>query len=84
MSVGVGFEVSKVHSKPTVSLSLPSLSYSSLAGKRHYDQGNFYKGQHLTGAGLHFQSLSPLSSWQNAWQHPGRHGAGEGAEGSTS
>jgi hypothetical protein len=35
------------------------------------------------GAGLQFQGFSPLSSWQEARQHPGRHGAGEGAENST-
>jgi hypothetical protein len=30
--------------------------------KRHYDQDNSYKGKHLMGAGLQFQSFSPLSS----------------------
>jgi len=45
---------------------------------------NSYKGQYLIGAGLQVQRFSPLSSWQEAWQHPGRHGAGEGAESSTS
>jgi hypothetical protein len=35
------------------------------------------------GAGLQFQRLSPLSSWQEAWQHAGRQGTG-GAESSTS
>ena len=48
----------------------------SIAVKRHHDQGNSYKGQHLIGAGLHFQTCSPLLSWQEAWQNPGRHGAG--------
>ena len=52
--------------------------------KRHNDQGNSYKGKHLIGAGLRFQRFSPLSSWQEAWQHPGRHGTGEGAERSRS
>jgi hypothetical protein len=33
---------------------------------------------------LQFQRLNPLSSWGEAWQHTGRHGAGEGAEGSKS
>ena len=47
--------------------------------KRHHDQGNSYKGQHLIGAGLLVQQLSLLSSWPEALQCPGRHGAG-GAE----
>jgi hypothetical protein len=34
--------------------------------------------------GLQFQRFSPLSLWQEAWQSSGRHGAGEGAENSTS
>jgi hypothetical protein len=29
--------------------------------KRHHDQGNSYKGKHLTGADLQFQRFSPLS-----------------------
>jgi hypothetical protein len=37
----------------------------SIAVKRHYDQGNFYKGQHLIGAGLQVQRFNPLSSkWE--------------------
>ena len=48
----------------------------SVAGKRHHDQGNAYKGQHLTEAGLQVQGFSPLSSRWGTWQHPGRHGAG--------
>jgi hypothetical protein len=32
---------------------------------------------------LTVQRFSPLSSWQEAWQYAGRHGAGE-AEGSIS
>jgi hypothetical protein len=32
---------------------------------------------------LTVQRFSPLSSWWRAWQHAGRHGAGEGAESST-
>ena len=34
----------------------------------------------LIGTGLQFRGLSLSSSWQEAWQHVGRHGAGEGAE----
>jgi hypothetical protein len=34
------------------------------AMNRHHDQGNCYKGQHLTGAGLQVQRFSPLSSRQ--------------------
>jgi hypothetical protein len=37
-----------------------------IAVERHHDHGNSYKGQHW--AGLQFQSFSPLSSWQEAWQ----------------
>ena len=29
----------------------------SIVAKRHYDQGNSYKGKHLIGAGLLFQRL---------------------------
>jgi hypothetical protein len=43
--------------------------------KRHYNQGNAHKGKHLIRAGLQVQRVSPLS-WQEAWQHPGRHGTG--------
>ena len=53
---------------------LPCLSVS-IAVKRHHDQGNSYKGQCLTGAGLHFQGFSPLSSWQEAWHSAGKHSA---------
>ena len=51
--------------------------------KRHHGQGNFYKGKHLIGTGLQFQRYSQLSSWQEARQCVGRHGA-RGAESSTS
>jgi len=40
-------------------------------------QGNSYKGKHLIGTGLQVQRFSPLSSWLEALQHPGRPGAGE-------
>jgi hypothetical protein len=40
------------------------------------------KGQHLIEASLQFLRFSSLSSWQEAWQHAGRLGAGEGAESS--
>ena len=46
--------------------------------KRHCEQGNSSKGKHLTGASLQFQRFRPVSSWQEAWQRAGRHGAGEG------
>ena len=52
------------------------LSEGFIAMKRHHDQGKSYKGLHLIGAGLQVQRFSPLSSWWEAWQHPGRHGAG--------
>ena len=51
--------------------------------KRYHDHSNFYKGKHLTGTGLQFQRFSSLSSWQEAWQHIGRHGARETAESPT-
>jgi hypothetical protein len=35
--------------------------------------------KHLIRTGLQFQMFSPLSSRQEAWQSPGRHGSG-GAE----
>jgi hypothetical protein len=60
------------------------LSCGFTAVKRQQDQGKSYKGQYLIGAGLQVQRFSPLSSWREAWQHPGRPGAGEGAERSTS
>jgi hypothetical protein len=50
----------------------------------------FNKGQHLIGAGLRFPRFSLLSFQRfsllssEAWQHAGRHGAGEGTESSTS
>jgi hypothetical protein len=56
------------------------LSEGFIAMKRHHDQGKSYKGLHLIGAGLQVQRFSPLSSWWEAWQHPGRHGARGGAE----
>jgi hypothetical protein len=48
----------------------------SIVVKRHHDQGISYKGQHLIVAGLQVQRFSPLSSWQEAWQCPGRNGSG--------
>jgi len=54
-----------------------------MAVNNHHDQGNSYKAQLLIGAGLQCQSFSPLSSKQEAWQHPGRPGVG-GAESSPS
>ena len=59
------------------------LSEDFTAVNRYHDQGVFYKGQHSIGAGLQVLRFSPLLSWQEAWQCPGRHGAG-GAESSTS
>jgi hypothetical protein len=35
------------------------------------------KEKHLTGTGLQFQKISPLLSWQEAWQDAGICGAGE-------
>jgi hypothetical protein len=50
------------------------LDMVSIAVKRHHDQGNSYKEQHLIGDGLQVQRFSPLS-WQEAWQHADRRGA---------
>ena len=54
-----------------------------IAVKSPHDHGNSYKGKHFIGADLQVQRFSPLSSWWETRQHPGRHGAG-GAESSTS
>ena len=51
--------------------------------KRHHDQGNSYKEQHLIGVGLLVWGFSPLLSQQETWHHTGRQGTG-GAENSTS
>ena len=40
------------------------LIWVSIALKRHHDQGNFYKGQHLIGTGLQVLRFSPSSSRQ--------------------
>jgi hypothetical protein len=66
-----------------IRLSTSALVGVSIAVKRHHDQGNSYKRQHLIGAGLPFQRFSPSSSRWEAWSYPGGHGAG-GAESSTS
>jgi hypothetical protein len=47
--------------------------------KKHHDQGNSYKEQHLIEDGLEDLRFNALSSWQEAWQHPGKHGT-RGAE----
>ena len=47
-----------------------------IAVKRHHDQGNFYKGQYLVGAGLQFQRFNPLLSWRVARLNQGRLAAG--------
>ena len=48
------------------------LGLSFTAVKRLHDQGNSYKGKQLIGASSQFQRFSPLSSWWEVWQHPGR------------
>ena len=53
------------------------LSWTFIAVKNHHDHSNSYKEKHLIGAGLQFQRFSPLSSWWEAWQRAGRHGAEE-------
>ena len=56
----------------------------SIALKRHHDQGNSYKGQHLIGADLQVQRFSPLTSRWKAWQDTGRHGTAGRVESSIS
>lgn len=43
------------------------------------DKDNSYTGKYLTWACLQFQRLRPLSLWQRAWCHAGRHVAREEA-----
>jgi hypothetical protein len=50
------------------------LVWGFVAVKKHYDQGNSYKGQYLIWGGLQVQKFRPLKSWLETWQHPGRHG----------
>jgi hypothetical protein len=57
------------------------LSQCSITMKRPWPWTS-YKRKHLVGSFL--QSFSPLSSWQEAWQHAERHGSGEVAKNSTS
>ena len=63
---------------------VPKVSVGFIAVMGQHEHSNSYKGKHFIGAGLQFQRFSPLSSWQEAWQCAGRHGAGEGAESSVS
>ena len=65
-------------------IQLYHLSWSFIHMKRYYQQDNFYKGQHLIGTDLSFQRVSPLSSCQEEWMHPGRNGTEKGAESSAS
>lgn len=62
----------------------PYLSHCSITLKRHHDQDNSYQRKHFIGAGLQFQRFSPLSTWQGAGWHAGRHGTGEVIENSRS
>lgn len=52
----------------------------SIAMKRHYEHRLSSKGNYFVGAGLQFRSFSSLA----LRCHTGRHGAGDGAESSTS
>jgi hypothetical protein len=45
-------------------------------------KANSYEVKHFIGPSSQFQRLSLLSQWQEAWQCPGRHGYGKGAESS--
>lgn len=55
-------------------------SWCSISVKRHHDHENSYLGRVF----LQFDRVVSSSSWQRAWQHPGRHGAGEVATSSIS
>ena len=72
----------------SVQLGIPygyHLSLGFTAVKRHHDHSNSYKGQHFTGAGLQFRGSVPIVMVGSTAQwHAERHGAGEGAESSTS
>jgi hypothetical protein len=48
--------------------------------KRYHDHRNSYKGKHLIRVFLKFQRLRPYLHGMEAWQHTGKHGAGEVAE----
>jgi hypothetical protein len=52
----------------------------SIAEKRHHDHSNSYKGNHLIWADFRGSVHMVMAE---TWQSPGRHGAGEGAESST-
>jgi hypothetical protein len=65
-------------------MSMNVLVRVAIAVNRHQDHGNSYKEKYLIGPGFQFQRFGPLSPWWEAWQHAGRHGAGERAERSTS
>jgi hypothetical protein len=52
--------------------------------KRNNVHDHSYKEKYLIGAGFQLQKFSLLSSWQEAWQHVSKRGAGEVAERSTS
>ena len=60
---------------------LHCLSHCSTAVKRHHGHDNSYKGKLLIEAGLQFRGL--ILYHHGGW-HVGRHGAGEGTEGSIS
>ena len=47
--------------------------------KRHQDTGNCYKEKHLIGLDYSFRGLVHFPHGGKTWQHPDRHGAGEGA-----
>lgn len=56
----------------------------SIAVQRLHDHGNCYKGKHFIWGLLIGQRFCSLSACQGAWGHTDRHGAGGGAESSTS
>lgn len=66
-----------LNNKPNNCLYVIVLAGVSVAGKSFHDHGHADKGKHLTGAGLQFQTFSPLRSPWEARQPAGRHAAGE-------
>lgn len=59
------------------------LSQSSIAVKNTMTTAS-PRRKAFSWAGLQLQRFCPLSSWQGAWRHASRCGAGEGAENSIS
>ena len=55
----------------------------SIALKREHYYGNYYLKKYLIEVCFLLQLVSQISSWQEAWQHMGRHGTSDVANSST-